>query len=196
MNKTNKKWIELRSLQRQLDYDQTNGATEFVLDQMQHKIATLKDNIHREALLQSNEQDDVDRKNRQRLVELMLTHNITIPARDFDKWRPTTLTRGRIEGVCDGLMCIMTNGLLGYFLRGDKDPLYGHMSHFMWDTPVVSYIPYLTEQGEQRYFKSEKDQGVPSTYFRKEPKPKPPKVKKAPKRSPEAIRRANILANM
>jgi hypothetical protein len=196
MNKTNKKWIELSTLQRQLECDLTNGASDVALDQMRHKIEVLKGNIQREALSQSDEQDDVDRKNRQRLVELMLTHNITIPARDFDKWRPTTLTRGRIEGVADGLTCIMTNGLLGYFLRDEGEPLYGHMSHFMWDTPVVSYIPYLTEQGEERYFKSEKDQGVPSTYFRKEPKPKPPKVKKAPKRSPEAIRRANILANL
>lgn len=196
MNKTNKKWIELKTLQRQLECDHTNGASDVTLNQMRHKIDVLKENIQREALGQSNEQDDVDRKNRQRLVELMLTHNITIPARDFDKWRPTVETTGQIEGVSDGLMCIMTNGLLGYFLRPDKDPLYGHMSHFMWDTPVVSFIPYLTEQGEERYFKQEKAQGVPSTYFRKEPKPKQPKVKKAPKRSPEAIRRAHILATM
>ena len=142
------------------------------------------------------DRDETDRLNRQRMVDLMLKHNITIPTRDFDKWRPTTLTRGRIEGVADGLECIMTNGLLWYFLRDSAEPLYGHMAHFMWDTPVVSYIPYLTEQGEERYFKSEKDQGVPSAYYKRTPKPKQPKVKKAAKRTPEAARRAHILANM
>lgn len=142
------------------------------------------------------DRDETDRLNRQRMVDLMLKHNITIASRDFDKWRPTVETTGRIEGVSDGLTCIMTNGLLGYFLREDREPLYGHMMHFMWDTAVVSYIPYLTEQGEERYFKSEKDQGVPSAYYRRTPKPKTPKVKKAAKRSPEATRRAHILANL
>jgi hypothetical protein len=142
------------------------------------------------------DRDETDRLNRQRMVALMLRHNITIPTREFDKWRPTVETTGRIEGVSDGLMCIMTNGLLGYFLRADKEPLYGHMAHFMWDTPVVSYIPYLTPEGEERYFKSEKDQGVPAAFYKRTPKERPPKVRKAPKRTASAIKRANILANM
>ena len=142
------------------------------------------------------DRDETDALNRNRMVELMLRHNITIPTREFDKWRPTVETTGRIEGVADGLMCIMTNGLLGYFLRAEGSPLYGHMAHFMWDTPVVSYIPYLTPEGEEKYFKQEKNQGVPGAFYKRTPKDKPPKVRKAPKKSPSAQRRADFLANI
>jgi hypothetical protein len=142
------------------------------------------------------DRDETDALNRQRMVELMLRHNITIPTREFDKWRPTVETTGRIEGIADGLMCIMTNGLLGYFLRHDGGTLYGHMAHFKWDTAVVSYIPYLTEQGEEKFFKSEKQSGVPSAFYKRTPKERAPRVRKAPKRSPEAIRKAQFLANI
>lgn len=138
--------------------------------------------------------DETDRLNRQSLVELMLRHNITIPTREFDKWRPTVPTRGRIEGVADGLTCIMTNGLLGYFTRDEHEPLYGHVAHFMWDTPVVSMVPYYTEQGELKYFKVEKDQGAPSA-LHKLARLDAPKVRKTPqrKRSPRAIAYQKLL---
>lgn len=114
--------------------------------------------------------DGTDVKNRRALVELMLKHGITIPAREFDKWRPTVEKTGSIAGVADGLMCIMTDGLLGYFLREDREPLYGHIQHFKWDIPDVSYIPYWNEQGEKKFFKQVRDQGAPPPLFKRPPK--------------------------
>lgn len=128
--------------------------------------------------------DNTDVLNRRRLVELMSEHNITIPAKQFDKWRPTEVKTGRIEGVSDGLTCIMTDGLLGYFLREDKQPLYGHVEWFKWDIPEVSYIPYINEHGEERFFKQVKDQGCPSAYFKRPRKLSPPREKR--QRTPKA----------
>jgi hypothetical protein len=93
---------------------------------------------------------------------IALMSNITSDTSSwFDQWRPPCLT-GQIEGIADGLTCIMTNGLLGYFLRHEGGTLYGHVTHFKWVTAVESMIPYYNEKGEKKYFKSIKDQGAPS----------------------------------
>lgn len=110
--------------------------------------------------------EEADRKNRRRLVELMLQHNITLPARSFDKWRPTAEKTGRIDGVSDGLTCIMTDGLLAYFIREGREPLYGHVAWFKWDDPETSYVPYQKEDGSTGFFKVVRDTGAPSPYFR------------------------------
>jgi hypothetical protein len=133
------------------------------------------------------ERDEVERLNRQRLVDLMLKHNITISAREIDKWRPTVEKTGRIEGVSEGLMCVMTNGLLGYFLRDGREPLYGHVQHFKWDEPDISFVPYVKENGETGFFKSVKDQGAPSAYYRM-----PRKVRE--RKKPAAKVKVNALA--
>lgn len=123
--------------------------------------------------------DNTDHLNRRRLVELMGIHNITLPAKQFDKWRPTEEKTGRIDGVSDGLTCIMTDGLQGYFVREDREPLIGHVQWFKWDVPNVSYIPYYNEQGEKKFFKQETDSGAPPPYFKR-----PPKLANAQSREP------------
>lgn len=127
----------------------------------------------------TQDKDEADAKNRERLVKLMLRYNITIPAREIDKWRPTVEKTGNIPGVSDGLTCIATNGLLAYFTRPDREPLYGHVHWFHWDTPDISYIPFVNEHGELRYFKSIKDVGAPSAWAKPPPKAKPPSTPKA-----------------
>jgi hypothetical protein len=126
--------------------------------------------------------DKRDAKNRQLLVDLMAQYNITIPARQFDNWRPTEPTRGYIEGVAEGLTCIMTDGLLGYFIRDERGPLLGHMTHFQWTTAVEMLIPYMTPEGERKMFKVIKDSGVPSTFHRLEPDPNAPMPTKKPRK--------------
>lgn len=116
--------------------------------------------------------DNTNALNRRRLIELMKEHGITIPAKQFDKWRPTVLKTGHITGVSDGLTCIMTDGLLGYFIRDGREPLYGHVDSFIWDIPETSI--YGT-----------KDHGAPSTFFKRPPslvamsRPKPKAEPKA-----------------
>jgi hypothetical protein len=128
--------------------------------------------------------DTADVQNRRKLVELMRDYNITIPAKQFDKWRPTEVKTGRIDGVSDGLTCIMTDGMLGYFLREDKLPLYGHVEWFKWDVPEVSYIPYIDEHGQERFFKQVKDQGAPSAWAKRETKPRAPRERKPKVKTP------------
>lgn len=123
-----------------------------------------------ERIEDSENRDDTDRLNRRRLVALMLEHNITIPAKQYDKWRPTQEKTGYIDGVSGGLTIIMTDGLQGYFLRPDREPLIGHVQHFHWDVPNVSYVPYFNEFGEKKFFKQETDSGAPPAYFKREPK--------------------------
>ena len=124
---------------------------------------------------------ETDRQNRRALVELMLEHNITIPAKQFDKWRPTVRKTGRIDGVSNGLTCIATDGLQGYFLRQDREPLIGHVHWFKWDEPDVSYVPYIDEHGQKKFFKQVTDHGAPGALFkrpRKEREDSESKVKK------------------
>jgi hypothetical protein len=91
--------------------------------------------------------EEVAALNRQRMVHLMLKYGITIHAREFDKWRPTEEISGRIAGIEDGLTCIMTNGLLGYFVRQDESVEVGHVDWFIWDTSGVNDDGELTKKG-------------------------------------------------
>ena len=65
----------------------------------------------------------VDEMNRSALVQLMLEHSLTIPAREFRNWRPTLRVRGQISGLYDQVEIIATNGLLGWFLNGETEPI-------------------------------------------------------------------------
>jgi hypothetical protein len=121
---------------------------------------------------------EADQQNRQLLVRLMLEYNITIPAKQFDKWRPTERKTGRIPGVSEGLTCIMTDGLLGFFIREGKQPLYGHVGWFRWDEPDVSYVKYIDEHGEEKFFKQVKQEGAPSAYFKRPSRPREAREKK------------------
>jgi hypothetical protein len=140
--------------------------------------------------------DERDRLNRQEMVKLMLAHNITIPARSFDKWRPTERTTGSIDGVSDGLECIMTDGMLGYFLRGEREPLLGHVQHFIWDKAKITLVPYEDEDtGETQYTSVTTKRGAPPTLYKMantDTDGKPLKTKKTKSKS----KRQQIIDNM
>lgn len=131
--------------------------------------------------------DDADALNRRALVELMLEHNITIPAKRFDNWRPTVRKTGRIEGIRDGLTCLMTDGLLGYFLTHEGDAYYGHVTHFMWDEPDITRVPNpnFPHKSDKQFITIITDQGAPRPLNKRPRVEKPsngttePKVKKA-----------------
>lgn len=85
------------------------------------------------------ERAEVDTKNRSALVQLMLAHSLTIPARDFRNWRPTLRVKGQITGLYDYVEIIATNGLLGYFLNGTSEPICAHIQAFDGDVkPLYS----------------------------------------------------------
>lgn len=84
----------------------------------------------------------VDAQNRDALVSLMLQHNLTIPAREFSTWRPTIPTMGQISGIFDQVQIIATNGLLGWFLNGETEPICAHIQTFDGDVkPLFSIAP-------------------------------------------------------
>lgn len=133
------------------------------------------------------ERDEVSRLNRDGILSLIELHKLFIPRRDMDRWRPTVPTSGTIDGFFDlgDMLCIATDGLQAYFILPDGRPWLGHVQMFHWTEPVVSMVPYIDEHGQQRFFKSVKDQGAPAALYRKTPKPKKlaAKVKKAPKKT-------------
>jgi hypothetical protein len=132
-----------------------------------HAYEIKNEYIPTEDVFTTRNRDERDRKNRQAMVDLMLAHNITIsPASAFDKWRPTERTTGAIDGVSDGLECIMTDGMLGWFLRGDRPPLIGHVGHFIWDKAKLTLVPYIDElTGETKYTSVTTKRGAPPTLY-------------------------------
>lgn len=125
----NKRWVELQSLQRHRSALELNGQ---VNDQsLDRKIDGLKDDIRREALMQQDEQAETQTLSRKELIRLMEVYGLVIHARDFVNWRPTQRTLGDITGVAEGLTIIATNGLLGYFVDLNNQPLCGHVDWFV-----------------------------------------------------------------
>jgi hypothetical protein len=146
---------------------------------------------------ETNKRDDTEALNRRRLVELMLQHNITIPGREIDQWRPTKETSGRIEGVIDGITCIMTNGLLGYFLRADRGPFWGHVTHFIWDTPVKTTVTIVDEDTDEEHkVEITTKKGAPPPWATMPNEGKAKKVKKLTPKAKKALKRAQIIANL
>jgi hypothetical protein len=153
----------------------------------------------KETVFTTENRDERDRLNRQAMVDLMLTHNITIPARQFDKWRPTERTTGSIDGVSDGLECIMTDGMLGYFLRGDREPLLGHVGHFIWDKAKITLVKYIDDlTGEEKYATVTAKRGAPPTLYSlsNTSTDNKPKVRKSKPKSEKAIKRQRLIDNM
>lgn len=130
------------------------------------------------------ERDNVAKLNRDSLFRLIEQYKLYIPQRDLDRWRPTVPTLGTIDGFYDlgDMTCVATDGLQAYFVMADGRPWLGHVQMFHWAEPVVSMVPYYKD-GETKFFKSVKDQGAPAALHRKNPKPRPARVKKAPKKS-------------
>lgn len=142
-----------------------------------------------------------DAENRRSLVELMLEHGITIPQKQWDKWRPTEQKTGMIPGVGIGLRCIMTDGLQAYFVRGDKPPMLGHVDWFKWDEPNVSFVPYYDESGQKKFFKVVTDSGAPPSLHKRPKKEREeqsePKVRVKKVRTPmTAVAALDLIKRM
>lgn len=87
------------------------------------------------------EQEQVARMNRDGLTKVMGEFNLQISSRDFDDWRPTLRENGAIPGVVTSVTILATNGLLGWFIRGQDcetasptlnlaNVFYGHIQMF------------------------------------------------------------------
>jgi hypothetical protein len=131
--------------------------------------------------------DEVRRLNSDGLSKLQAEYGtIYIPWREYAKWRPTQPTSGLIDGLehLGELTCLCTDGLQAWFERQNGDVFLGHVGNFRWSEPVISYVPYVDDHGRERFFKSIKDSGAPSTLYRLLARPKTPREKKARKKKP------------
>lgn len=127
------------------------------------------------------DRDEVIRANSDELSAVLARHpSIFIPRRDMDKWRPTVETTGSVDGFyhLGSMTCIATDGLQAWFILDDGSTWIGHVGNFHWDVPVVSFVPYIDEHGQERFFKSVKDQGAPSAFARRKQKERKPREKK------------------
>lgn len=123
----NEKWQELQKLQKHRDVHELDGLAR---EQIEKKIARLRADIRLEAQAQQDESANVAMLNRHALVALMHKYGFTIPAREFQNWRPTKLATGDISGVANQVTVLATDGLLAYFDTGDGTVLCGHKDWF------------------------------------------------------------------
>jgi hypothetical protein len=133
---------------------------------------------------QRDERELAGQKNRQAFVLLLQKYpQITISQSSFDKWRACEVTPGYIRGLehLGILDCVATDGLQGLFVNLLNEPMVGHVGHFDWLEPKVSFVPYIKKSGEVGYFKSEKMQGAPGSLHKMEKghvvKPEKPRKK-------------------
>lgn len=138
---------------------------------------------------QGDERALVAQKNRQAFVLLLQKYpQITISQSSFDKWRACEVTAGYIRGLeCLGILdCLATDGIMGLFVNLLNEPMIGHVGHFDWNEPKISFVPYIKASGEIGYFKSEKNQGAPGSLHKSQsPRPmKEGKVKRKKEKSP------------
>lgn len=115
------------------------------------------------------ERDEVSRKNAAALAELQKTYGLFFRPADLKNWRPTVRVAGDIPGVRDNLICICTDGLMGYFIsEWDKERpvFYGHVTSFQWHKNIESIFPYVDKTtGATKFFRSIRKSGVPATLF-------------------------------
>ena len=72
----------------------------------------------------------VQKLNQDELTRLMLEFGFTIRVKDFPNWRPTKRSMGTVPGVWEQVELIATDGLLGIFLNGTTEPIFGHIQMF------------------------------------------------------------------
>lgn len=139
----------------------------------------------------------VAQKNRQAFVLILQKYpQITISQGSFDKWRATEVTAGYIRGLehLGILDCVATDGIMGLFVNLLNEPMIGHVGHFDWNEPKVSFIPHIKQNGDVEYFKSEKEQGAPGS-LHKSQGPRPMKEGKVKKRK-EKSERQKLLESL
>lgn len=132
----NKKWTELQSLQRTKDFLSLDGLSDENLRLAQKQIDRIKDDIRRQAAMQSDNMALLQHMNRKEMVRLMLLYGFTIKSKDFLNWRPTQRHIGDIGGVSEGVTIIATDGLLAYYVNSntsveDKQAFCGHVDWFV-----------------------------------------------------------------
>jgi|SRR5882724_11474660 len=131
---------------------------------------------------ETRDRDEVSRVNRDQLSAVLARHaDIYISRREMDKWRPTVKTTGSVDGFyhLGTMTCVATDGLQAWFVLDSGKAWIGHVGHFHWDVPVISFVPYIDEHGNEKFFKSVKDQGAPSAFARRKQKERKPREKKA-----------------
>lgn len=123
---------------------------------------------------ETNERDEVAWQNATALAELQKTYGLFIPPSTYKNWRPTQRIAGDIPGVRDNLVCIATDGLMGYFLSewdSERPVFYGHVTSFLWHENIESILPYVDKAtGTTKFFRSIRRSGRPPTLFRTERK--------------------------
>lgn len=118
---------------------------------------------------ETSERDEVAWKNSSELSRLQAAYGLFIRPDDLPNWRPTARVAGDISGVRDNLICICTDGLMGYFLNewDEQAPVFfGHVTSFQWHENIESILPYVDKAtGVTKFFKSVRKSGCPPTLF-------------------------------
>lgn len=95
----------------------------------------MSETFHSDSERDTAERDEVARKNKQALLELLYEHKqLYIPVAGFDEWRPTVREIGEVAGLWPRVEIIATNGFLAWFLNHDPEKfgevLFGHIQCF------------------------------------------------------------------
>lgn len=118
---------------------------------------------------ETSERDEVSWKNASELSALQQRYGLFIRPSDLQNWRPTQRVAGDIPGVRDNLVCIATDGLMGYFLKewDEQAPVfYGHVTSFQWHEHIESILPYVDPvTGVTKFFRNIRKSGTPPTLF-------------------------------
>lgn len=86
--------------------------------------------------------EEVARKNREALLQLVAEKDLWIRKEDFDEWRPTVRVEGEIQGVKAGLTIIATDGNVAYFDdANDFDVFFGHIQMFSGEVRTLYAMP-------------------------------------------------------
>lgn len=144
----------------------------------------------------NDERELAGQKNRRAFVLLLQKYpQITISQGSFDKWRATEVTPGYIRGLehLGILDCVATDGIMGLFINLLDEPMVGHVGHFDWLEPKVSFVPYIKKSGETGYFKSVKEQGAPGSLHKME---KGHTIKPERQKKKEKSKRQQILDSL
>lgn len=118
---------------------------------------------------ETRERDEVAWKNASELSRLMQQYGLFIRPSELKNWRPTQRVAGDIPGVRDNLVCIATDGLMGYFLSewdSAAPVFYGHVTSFQWHKDIETIFPYFDKAtGTTKFFRNIRRSSVPPTLF-------------------------------
>lgn len=113
----------------------------------------------------STAQAQVRALNAQEMARVAAEHGAFIRADDLKTWRPTTRTRGDLQGSYECVTCIATDGLRGLFVHDNSHPSAGrsfmaHIANFIWHRKLISVV----ELGDSIMLYS-KNRGAPPAVY-------------------------------